>query len=58
LRKVSTLLLKLTWLEDFDNNSLISQSVDTLVHFRVLSPSNFLDNFIVILGPERKWQKR
>lgn len=37
------------WLEDLDNNSLVVQSIDTFVHLRVLSTSNFLNDLVVLL---------
>ena len=44
----------LTWFKDFDNDSLISLSVDALVNFRVLSSANLLDNLIVLLRSNSK----
>ena len=43
----------LTWLEDFDNDSLIVLSVDAFIDFRVLSSTDFLDNLVVVLGPKQ-----
>ena len=44
---------ELTWLQDFDHNSLVRLGVNALVHFRVLASSDLLDNFVVVLGSIR-----
>lgn len=41
---------RLTWFQDLDDNSLVGQRVDALVHLGVLSSANFLDDLVVVLG--------
>ena len=47
----------LTGLQDFDDNALIVQSVDSFVHFRVLASTDLLDDLIVVLGPAQQQSK-
>ena len=44
----------LTWLEDLDDNSLVIESIDALVNFRVLASTNLLDNLIVVLCSKKR----
>ena len=37
------------WLEDFDDDALVRLGVNAFVHFRVLSSSDLLDDFVVLL---------
>ena len=39
----------LTWLEDFDDDSLVVESIDSLIHFRVLASANLFDDLVVVL---------
>ena len=40
-----------TRLEDLDDDTLTSESVDSLVDFGVLATTDLFDNLIVLLGP-------
>lgn len=42
-----------TWLEDFDHDALVVESVDSFVHLRVLASADFLDDFVVVLSSKR-----
>lgn len=48
---------ELTWLQDFDDNSLVGQRVDSLVDFGILASADLLDDLVVVLGPVRMGRK-
>jgi hypothetical protein len=54
---LATDLVFLHGLQDFDDNALIVQSVDSFVHFRVLASTDLLDDLIVVLGPAQQQSK-
>ena len=45
---------RLTWLQNLDDDSLVVLRVDSLIHFRVLSTTNLLNDLEVVLGPDHR----
>ena len=41
----------LHWLQDLDDNTLASSSIYALIHLRILSATDFLNNLVVFLRP-------
>ena len=44
-------LCLLHWLQDLDDNALASSRIDALIHLRILSATDFLNNLVVFLRP-------
>lgn len=49
---------ELTWLQDFDDDALVVERVDSFVDFGVLASADLLDDLVVVLGPEREYGLR
>jgi hypothetical protein len=46
----------LTWLQDFNDNSLVRERVNSFVNLRVLSSTDLLDDLVVVLGSAQQYQ--
>ena len=40
-----------TWFQNLDDYALPIQGIDALINLRIFAPTDFLDNFIILLGP-------